>query len=232
MTQTIVSPSLIVKNKPTKHYQEDFCLGIPGWCPCSDCASFSLDSIPCLQDQGSHSTSMETRKKGLKWKRTEDLKGKATDGSTDIIEDVFASDIDKIEMDAEKENICDRFSFDTTVDELEKLMEGECPANTAKNTEWAYNTWRTARNKRYPKMRCPEDVFSSKEVACEWLCKYVTETRKADGSEYIPRSLYLLLAGIQRYVRKLYPKIKFNLFSDHEFKSLKNICDSKVLELP
>ena len=119
-----------------------------GWCPCSDCASFSLDSIPRLQDQGSLSTSMETCKKGLKRKQTEDLKGKATDRSTDIIEDVFASDIDKMEMDAEKENVCDRFSFDTTVDELEKLMEGECPANcnTAKNNEWAYNNFESWRS--------------------------------------------------------------------------------------
>ena len=45
MSQTIVNPSLIMKKKPTKHYQEeDFCLGIPGWCPCNDCASFSLDA--------------------------------------------------------------------------------------------------------------------------------------------------------------------------------------------
>ena len=147
MTQTIGSPSLIVKNKPTKHYrEEDFSLGILGWCPCSDCASFSLDSIPHLQDQGSLSTSMETCKKGLKWKPPEDLKGKTTDRSADIIEDVFASglcsiddideDIDKMEMDAEKENICDRFSFYTTVDELEKVMDGECPVSTAKNNEW------------------------------------------------------------------------------------------------
>ena len=111
----------------------------------------------------------------------------------------------------------------TTLDELEKLMEGACPVNTAKNNEWAYNnfeSWRIARNKRFPKMQCPDDVFSSKEVASEWLCKNITETRKADGSEYTPHSLYLLLAGIQRYVHKLYPKMEFNLISDHKFKPL------------
>ena len=138
-------------------------------------------------------------------------------------------DIDEIGVEAEKENNGDRFSFDTTVDELEKLMEGECPSNTAKNNEWAYRnfeTWRTARNRRFPEAKCPDDVFSSKELACEWLCKYLTETRKSDGSDYTPRSLYLLLGGIQRYVRRLHPKKEFNLFTDQEFKPLKNLCDS------
>ena len=45
MTETIVNPSLIVRNKPKKHYrEEDFCLGIAGWCPCSDYASILLFS--------------------------------------------------------------------------------------------------------------------------------------------------------------------------------------------
>ena len=43
MSQTIVSPSLIMKKKQAKH--EDFCLGIPGWCPCGDCASFHLTQV-------------------------------------------------------------------------------------------------------------------------------------------------------------------------------------------
>ena len=52
-------------------------------------------------------------------------------------------DIDEVEMEAEKENIGDSFSFNTTSVELEKLMEGECPVNTAKNNEWMYknNEW-------------------------------------------------------------------------------------------
>ena len=59
----------------------------------------------------------------------------------------------KPEIKAEKENFDDCFPFDTTVDELEKLMEGECLANTAKNTDWAHNnfeSWRTTRNRLFP----------------------------------------------------------------------------------
>ena len=119
---------------------------------------------------------METHRKGLKRKRTGDLKAKSEQSCSEprtILSRIplalicGVDDIDKVEMDAEKENICDRFSFDTTLDEL----EGECPVNMAKNNEWAYNnfeSWRTARNKQFPKMQCPDDVFSSKEVACEW----------------------------------------------------------------
>ena len=113
-------------------------------------------------------------------------------------------------------------------------MEGECPVNTAKNNEWVYKnfeSWCTARNQQFPKMRCPDDVFSLKEGACERLYKYITETRKAYGSEYTPRSLYLLLAGLQQYVRKLYPKMEFNLFTDYELKPLKNLCDSLFKKL-
>ena len=75
---------------------------------------------------------------------------------------------------------------------------------------------------QFPESRCPNDVFTSKEVAYEWLCKYITETRKADGSEYTPHGLYLLLSGIQWYVRKIYPEMQFNLIADHEFTLLKN----------
>ena len=67
MSQTIVSLSLITKKKPTnyEYYQEeDFCLGIPGWCPCSNCDSVSLDAIPRLE-----AVDVETRcNKSLKQK--------------------------------------------------------------------------------------------------------------------------------------------------------------------
>ena len=108
-------------------------------------------------------------------------------------------------------------------------MEGECPANMAKTTDWAYKnlkSWRTARNQQFPEAQCPDDVFSSK-----WSSLWVTmqvyyRNKKTDGSEYTPCNLYLLLSGIQRYVRKVYPKMQFNLLVDHELTPLKNLCDS------
>ena len=53
----------------------------------------------------------------------------------------ISDDINNPEIKAGKENIDDHFPFDTTTDELEKLMKGECPANKAKNTDWAYKSF-------------------------------------------------------------------------------------------
>ena len=54
------------------------------------------------------------------------------------------------------------FPFDTTVNDLEKLMEGECPANTDKNNEWAYKnftSWHAARNQQFPDMHSAQMMF-------------------------------------------------------------------------
>ena len=166
MSQTIVSPSLIMKKEPTKHYQEeDFHLGIPGWCSCSNFASFSLDASPHLE-----AGSVETQcSKSSKQKRIEGCEAVKTTQQECNNNQTISDDINKPDIEAGKENIDNRFPFDTTIDELEKLMEGECPANTAKNTDWVYKnfeSWCTARNQQFPEVRCPDDVFSSKEVAC------------------------------------------------------------------
>ena len=130
-----------------------------------------------------------------------------------------------------KEADDERFSFDVTCEDLSKFKEGECPVNTEKNTEWAirnFESWRMARNSRYPDEQCPPTVLCSTEEnqLCDWLCKYISETRKVDRTEYTPRSLYLLLAGLQRYIRKLNPNKNLNIFQDSEFKPLKCVCDS------
>ena len=128
----------------------------------------------------------------------------------------------------------DRFSFDVTCEELDAFKEGECPANTMKNTEWAlknFEKWRVARNQRYSSEQCPPEVLAFKnfEEICEWLCKNVAITHKADDSQYTPRSLKILQgvsSAIQRHLRKINPKIQINIFQDPVFQPLKNVCDS------
>ena len=128
------------------------------------------------------------------------------------------------------------FDFNITSDDLSKFMKCETPANTKKSTTWAvrnFEEWRKSRNARFPNDLCPEDIFmdEDKSKVCEWLCKFVSETRKSNGEEYAPRSLYLLLAGLQRHIRKLKPLDTTNIFEDVQFKALKNVCDSMFKRL-
>ena len=50
--------------------------------------------------------------------------------------------------------------------------------------------------------QCPPDLLLTDdgELLCKWLCVFVTELRKSDGSEYTPRSIAQLLAGLQRHI--------------------------------
>ena len=125
----------------------------------------------------------------------------------------------------QKENT-DRFSFDIDADDLSKYKEGSCPHNTEKNTEWVlrnFEEWRIARNHKYSEEQCGSSVLTTanKTELCKWLCKFVSETCKGDGKEYTPRSIYLLLAGLQRHIRKLNPTTDINIFQDIAFKPLK-----------
>jgi len=67
----------------------------------------------------------------------------------------------------------------------------------SKSTEWAiknYELWLASRDKKFPQDKCPTDILSSKKRGklCEWLCKFVSEIQKANGTEYTPRRCYLL----------------------------------------
>ena len=125
----------------------------------------------------------------------------------------------------------DRFDSNITSEDLSKYMEGEIPPNTEKYTAWALNNfeaWQKARNKRNIEDTCPENIFMNENnrFICEWLCKFITEMRKSNGEEYTPRSLHLILSGLQRHIRRLQPLDSINLFQDPHYKPLKNVCDS------
>ena len=48
---------------------------------------------------------------------------------------------------------------------------------------------------------------------------------KGNGMEYSP-NLYLILAGLQRYICQVRPSEDLNIFQDASFKPLKNVCNS------
>ena len=75
-------------------------------------------------------------------------------------------------------------------DEFVKLKAGFKPANTEKSTKWAINnftSWKIARE-RAGKATCPDDLLQSTDpdLLCDWLSRFVAETRTAQGKPYPP----------------------------------------------
>ena len=100
-----------------------------------------------------------------------------------------------------------------------------------------FELWCIACNVKF-RDQCPERWLEDNENLCGWLCRFVAETQKSDRGEYIPRSIYLLLAGLQRKIRQANLKESIDMFTDAAFKEFQNVCDSvfkdstrKVLEV-
>ena len=104
--------------------------------------------------------------------------------------------------------------------------------NTLANNKWAvknFSEWIEARQKKtdVQKHSYKEILFTDKASELSyWLSAFVKETRKTDGSEYTPKTLYMLIAGLQREIR-LHKQSgqAFNLSSDPQFESFRNVCD-------
>ena len=221
-TEAIVSISLL-KRKPNaplcKEEQKRFCLGLKDWCSCDFCGGRLMETFLTADAGKSRPLCLK-----LKWKRPVVL------NMVDLTveEDMFESSSGKSKK-VDNSRRDDRFLFNVTLDDLNKFKEGESPANTIKNNMWAlknFQEWRVARNEAFPNDLCPDDILlSSKKDLCDWLCKFVSETRKSDGTEYTPRSLYLILCGLQRHICSIKSE-EINFFQDIPFKTSRNVCDT------
>ena len=194
-SEEVVSSSLIRVSPRVPLSSEDgrkFCLGLPGWCPCDDCSTVESVDESVKSDEKSKDI-RKSKKKSLKLKRNKRSCNEVTNGES------LEPYNKELKVDGNQ-----RFIFDLTSDDLNTLKGGNCPANMVKNNMWALKTfeeWRVARNSRFPVDPCPENIHISdnKEVLCDWLCKFTSETCKANGEEYTPRSIYLMLGGLQRH---------------------------------
>ena len=187
----VISDSLLqkleLKVAQSKEPNSDFRLGLPGWCPCLSCSPppVVMDDRPMQErhDKSSDVFSEEINHdecsvpdatacpkivgKRLSLKRCKQDYGGDENGTAGA----------KVL----KRNDC--FSFDIQEDSLLQYKEGEIPANTAKNTEWAYRnfeSWQIAKNAKCvgEVEKFPDDILlvRDKTVMCDWLCKFVLET--------------------------------------------------------
>ena len=111
--------------------------------------------------------------------------------------------------------------------------------NTEKATAWAvgvFTSWIKEQNERSEE-KCPVEVLCSGDdaVLCHWLCVFVKEARRVDGTPYTPRSLSQILSGLQRFMNSRIsptkPKVKLTDASSANFKELHNVLETLYREL-
>ena len=73
-----------------------------------------------------------------------------------------------------------------------------------------FTSWKKGRNDRFaddPEKQVPDDLLLSDDASLlnKWLKLFVAKTHKQDGSEYPPKTLYQLLAGLLRDMRSRKP---------------------------
>ena len=99
-------------------------------------------------------------------------------------------------------NNIQRFAAPVSPASLEKAAKGVVPTNTEASTAWARNNFNACTKNRpcFGDERIPAGLLQSHDsnLVCTWLCRFVTETRKTDGSVYPPATLRSLLSGLKR----------------------------------
>ena len=120
------------------------------------------------------------------------------------------------------------------------VVETFTRSNTEANTRWAlanFSAWQKRRKERFPdnsEEHVPTELLKSSDskLLSKWLSLYAAEARKQDGSVYLSKSIYLLLAGLLRHMRSLNPACpNFLSYSNVEFAQLHRSLENTFREL-
>ena len=178
--KSVVSESLIQKDPIPSvgpEFYKSFCLGLPDWCPfCKKMAEQQKGKLLSLKRPHVTLSDQESSKKSNKpIDRLQTTSSNQEKSEKSIADNRTHATPLYHDNSKKSDRIDERYWFEVTFDELSKFKEGECPANTEKNTEWVirnFESWRSARNKRYPEEQCPPNVLfetDSNEMR-DWVC--------------------------------------------------------------
>ncbi len=93
--------------------------------------------------------------------------------------------------------------------------------------------WKAERNDKEIK-KVPDDLIDNPDPkkVNYWLCRFVDEIRKQDGSELSPRSIHFILAVLQRKMLDVKPDMpKLFVCGSTVFRDLQRACDSTYRKL-
>lgn len=137
------------------------------------------------------------------------------------------------EMQSSKESTTDRFSTVVTDEDISNLVNEKMNANTKKNTKWAvgvFNEWRSFRAQNGDMIM--DLHMMDAESMNYWLERFIMETRKKNGDEYPPKSLYYIVCGLLRHCRDMNVNDKnFLDQKDGRFAHFRRVLDAKMKDL-
>lgn len=128
------------------------------------------------------------------------------------------------------------FSKPISSPEQEKAGKGLVPQSTEASTQWAlrnFNDWASYHCSLTPDDPMPGNLLASHNanLVCKWLCRFLLETRKTDGSLYPPSSLRSLICGLNRILQSNEAPFSVVDKGDPQFRPLLKTLDSLSSEL-
>jgi len=111
-----------------------------------------------------------------------------------------------------------RFRKPLTEDEERLLVESTIPKNTRNSTKWSvklFEDWQRSREDITPRNFVSSSIVldmskihdlstplhcMNAETLNLWLCRFVEEVCKGKGERYPPRTLYVIVCGLKRYI--------------------------------
>ena len=125
--------------------------------------------------------------------------------------------------------VSERFAKPKTDVDVKLAQESAEPHTTAQSTKWALNLWSEWSNNRITKHgdgpSMPPHLLSFEKMNY-WMSKFILEVRRKDGLEYPPNTLYCIVCGVMRHIRKYCPEVNF--FTEARVDGLKKTLDSEM----
>ncbi|XP_062609344.1 uncharacterized protein KIAA1958-like [Saccostrea cucullata] len=127
-----------------------------------------------------------------------------------------------------------RFASPVEEEEIDNIKKSYESKNTRKNTNWSVSTFQEWRKNRIQitEASMPELTLTTNETEMnDIMTRFVLESRRKDGAQYPPRSLYQLCVGVLRYLRENGNSLNFLDEKNLNFQGFRRALSAKMSEL-